>query len=240
MSGCSALAIALTCMLLPCMPELVIDCPHCGSEKVGFTFGGAHPDVTVDYAGVVPVAQIWTALFCCRRCGEGVVAKLDSGTPPMRDLRDLEACDADVRQAGFRIRSVHPQAVELRAPEHVPESVARDYREALDSLRRRNLTSAALMFRKTVEGAVSHLQGERAANVPLAARINALADLPGAMRDWADIIRLGGNKAAHADGAPVLEEVEQAREFTELLLLYAFTLPTRVRDARKRFDGKAR
>lgn len=58
------------------------------------------------------------------------------------------------------------------------------------------------------------------------------------MRDWAEIIRLEGNTAAH--GEEEFGESEFTREnanqlslFTELFLIYAFTLPARVKEYHK-------
>ena len=52
------------------------------------------------------------------------------------------------------------------------------------------------------------------------------------MKDWAHQIRLDGNDATHEeDKVFTKEDAEQIREFTELFLIYAFTLPERVKRA---------
>ena len=53
------------------------------------------------------------------------------------------------------------------------------------------------------------------------------------MKEWADQIISDGNEAAHGeDETFTREDAEQIKEFTELFLIYAFTLPERVRQAK--------
>lgn len=51
------------------------------------------------------------------------------------------------------------------------------------------------------------------------------------------MIRLEGNEAAHEEEQFTQEKATPMKEFTELFLLYAFTLPARVAGARQKDDG---
>ena len=140
----------------------------------------------------------------------------------------------DPRDDGFDLIEMHPKIAELKAPEHVPDDVAQDFIEALDGLRRENWTSAGLMLRKVLQRSTTMLApgDARFAHMTLMARVDELAErhlITPAMREWAHIIRLDGNEAAHReDEAFTRCAVTQMKDFTELFLIYAFTLPERV------------
>ena len=57
-----------------------------------------------------------------------------------------------------------------------------------------------------------------------------------AMKDWAHLIRLDGNEATHGDNFDE-NSGTQIQSFTELFLIYAFTLPTRVAEATPESDA---
>ena len=213
------------------MLELVLDCPHCRAKKTGFTFGGVHAETRRTPQG----ADIFNSLFVCRHCQEGVVVVL---MRPSEVTNSLEHCKGDPRNDGFIVTKVHPMALEFQPPEHTPAGIAQDYLEAWDSLRRGNFTSAGMMFRKVLQRTTLELTPDKSGfrNKRLLERINLLAEghlITEAMRDWAHFIRLEGNQAAHDEDEQFTSpRAKQLKEFTELLLLYAFTLPKRVEDAR--------
>ena len=216
------------------MPEMVLNCPHCGSEKVGFEFGGERKRGTAIFPGGIEVS-IWNTFWVCRKCREGVVVKLQTS----KRGRPSES-PGDPRDKGFQMIAMHPKPYSIGAPEHVPIGIAQDYKEASDSLRRENFTSAGLMFRKVLEQATLALAPDQGGirKKRLLDRIDALAGqhlLTPSMRDWAHIIRLEGNEAAHEEQF-TQERATQMKEFAELFLLYAFTLPTLVKEAHQKAE----
>ena len=132
--------------------------------------------------------------------------------------------------------SLHPGADVLKTPEHTPEDIAKDFKEALDSLQRRNYTSAGMMFRKVLQRSTTRLATRQedlaVKGVGLEKRLDKLAEkhlITPAMKEWADIIRVGGNEATHEEDEVFSEDEALAmKEFAEVFLLYAFTLPKRV------------
>ena len=216
------------------MPEMVLNCPHCGSEKMGFEFGGQlHHHI--ERLPVGTAVSSWNTFWMCRKCREGVVVKLRASE------RDLPSkCHGDPRDVGFRMIAMHPRTLKISAPEHVPDTIAHDYKEASDSLRRKNFTSAGLMFRKVLEQATLALVRDKDSlrKKRLLDRIDTLAEqhlLTPAKRDWAHIIRLEGNEAAHEEQF-TRERATQMKEFTVLFLIYAFTLPTQVKEAQQKAE----
>ena len=177
---------------------------------------------------------MWNTFFVCPRCHQGVIVRVKRHADHNQDPSSL---DTDLVSA-FQILEVHPKLEQINPPDHVPLPIAQNYREAIDGLRRQNYTSAAFIFRKIIERATRDLAPEEAVEdfrkMPLFQRINALADhreLTPAMRDWAHQIRLEGNEAVHAEDADEASAA-QLQAFTEMFLIYAFTLPERVRQNR--------
>ncbi|MCY4376478.1 MAG: DUF4145 domain-containing protein [Spirochaetaceae bacterium] len=176
---------------------------------------------------------VWNTFFVCRRCQEGVVLKA-RGLPYPNHREKPSSCSDELISAGFEPIEFHPKPADLKAPEHVPAAIARNYIEATDNLRRRVYTSAAMMFRKVLERATREMAPEdkkaKFRRMRLEPRIDALADdgaLTDGMRDWAHLIRLDGNEAVHDEDADEATAT-QLQAFTELFLIYAFTLPERV------------
>ncbi len=178
---------------------------------------------------------VWNTLFVCRRCREGVVAQLET----FRD-KPPSAHDAVLTSAEFYLTKVHPKPQPVAVPEHLPELIARDYKEAADSLRRRSFTLAGMGFRKVLLRATTALAAGTEITFTkrenLKSRIDKLAHyhlITPAMREWAHQIRDDGNEANHEEDEVFDQpDAEQMQAFTELFLIYAFTLPERVKRAR--------
>ena len=214
------------------MAELVLDCPHCNTERIGFECGG-------DYLIRRRQADLigtWNTLFVCRKCREGVVVKVRGKA----GSKSPNTYAGELRTQGFDVLGVHPKRQLPPVPEHLRDVIAQDYKEAADSLHRQNFTSAGMMFRKVLQRATTALAAGTKITFTkrddLKSRIDRLADpqlITPAMRDWAHLIRLEGNDATHdEDEAFEQSEAEQLQAFTELFLIYAFTLPARVKKAR--------
>ena len=142
--------------------------------------------------------------------------------------------------ATFSIRRIHPAPPVEAAPEHTPEPIADDFKEGLRCLRRGDFNAAGMMFRKALQRATTALAQTAGmtpfkAKTPLQHRIDVLAKdghLTDSMRDLAVAIKLDGNEAAHEEDQEFDKgAATQTQEFTELFLLYAFTLPERVKHA---------
>ena len=199
--------------------------------------------------------SLWNVFFMCRKCREGVVAKLRSKANDAADKPS--ACDGDPLDQGFELLEVHPKPPPRDTPKHLPEEIAVHYREAVDTLRHRNFIAAGMVFRKVLQLATTALATDvkRATDVKdegsktesladwfrrkklnLGPRVDALADqhlITSAMRDWADQIRIDGNEATHGEEKPFTQtDSEQMKAFTEVFLMYAFTLPESVKLAR--------
>ena len=171
---------------------------------------------------------------------------LDLDDRALRELADVgrAAQRALQRQAAQRRaqarQRVHPAPPVEAAPKHTPKPIADDFKEGLRCLRRGDFNAAGMMFRKTLQRATTALAQTAGmtpfkAKTPLQHRIDVLAKdghLTDSMRDLAVAIKLDGNEAAHEEDQEFDKDAAtQTEEFTELFLLYAFTLPERVKHA---------
>ena len=202
---------------------------------MGFTFSGE---------AYVPKHQppIWHHLYVCRKCWEAIVVKLARrGITQAENPKD---CSGDPVDEGYEILHVYPKQPRTNAPDHVPDEIAQDYQEAMDSLKRQNWTSAGMMFRKVLQRATSAI-GPASTNFTknrLKKRIAVLTDqhkLTPAMGGLAHLIREEGDSATHEEKEVwTKKEAGQIQSFSELFLLYAFTLPGLVKQAKEKTDSK--
>ena len=212
------------------MAEMVLDCPYCNALK-GFKFGGELPD-NKSLEG-----PMWNTLFVCRTCQVGVVVRLRGprfGAKP-------RACQGDPRDKGFKVLAVLPERPPRDIPRYLPEKIKREYEEAMECLlRHQDFAAAGRGFRKVLERATTALAAGHEVTFKkrenLKSRIDTLAGknlITPAMCEWAHLIRDDGNDATHEENAVFTkDDAKQMREFTQLFLLCAFTLPESVKLAR--------
>ena len=201
------------------MAEMVLDCPHCKSQRVGHT-GVGQSRVGEPSS---PDFYTWNTFFQCRVCNNITVLKLkdkgrSSSNEPMKIV-------GDPTEFKFELQRSYPLAQKISAPKHTPDNVASNYIEAVSNLENRRFTSAAMMFRKVLESSTLGID-PNLSKVNLNTRIKTLAQnqrITPAMQKWADIIRLEGNEAAHSQDADE-ETATQLMDFTRLFLTYVFTL----------------
>lgn len=201
---------------------LVHDCPHCNTEKSGFTLVGEAP---------IPNTQSrWHVFFRCNSCfGPLAVAAYNgTGQPPSKLSGNLA-----------RLRSVDelkyfPKATVTAAPAHAPEPVARAFIQADYAIKRQHWEAAAAMDRRALEISTKEMAPEHI-KLSLYQRIEKLADagkLTPSLKEWAHDLRLLGNDALHEIDGVTEEEATQAHELTRFVLIYLYTLPAQVEQAR--------
>src|SRR5690606_25699971 len=103
-----------------------------------------------------------------------------------------------------------------------------------DAIKRQHWEAAGAMDRRALEIATKEMAPDHAA-LTLYKRIEKLAEigkLTESLKDWAHDLRLVGNGAVHEIEG--LEEAEaiQAHELTRFILIYLYTLPAQVAQAR--------
>jgi len=203
------------------MPQLSLQCPHCGTEKIGFAPKGAVP--------VSPNALLTLLFLQCQGCGQAVVATI--GGPTINVTSWMQGA----LDAPGTIKDIYPTLPPPQVPADIPPNVAKAFLSGLDNLRRsENANAAAMMFRRSVELAVKALNPNAPKDDNLKKRIGDLSpDLATpAMKDWAHHVRLDANDAAHEDEEFSEEDARKLHTFAEMFLTYAYTLPKMLERAR--------
>lgn len=139
------------------------------------------------------------------------------------------------------IHEIWPKPIIANSPEGIPENVHSFYRQAVDSLQRKNFDAAGAMFRKSLDTGLKHLHPEGTGT--LQRRIETLPSEIGvtqSMKEWAHEIRDLGNDAAHEEEPFSQDEAQALHSFTELFLTYAFTLPEKIAERKRAAEQEQR
>ena len=98
--------------------------------------------------------------------------------------------------------------------------------------------SAAMMFRKTLQLALRDGPNDRRSLVEQIRAAAKAGTISKELAASADVVRLGGNVAAHEDTIFSHDEVVALKDFTEMVLMYLFTLPGMLGEWKKRLEIK--
>jgi uncharacterized protein DUF4145 len=215
------------------MPSVVLECPHCGAEKIGF-------NLVAEYRVAQTNSVRFLTLGVCSNCDNGVVVEF--ANPGSAQKHSPMQGAADPASLGWvRVRT-YPTAMPSKIPAHVPEPLTRFYGQAANALKRRDWDASGAMSRKVVDVSTQQLLGNDAKNYEnIKGRIDALSDrglITPDLKEWAHQIRLGGNDAAH-DQDPFSEgEAQELLGFTELYLTYVYTLPGSLKERKAKAGEK--
>lgn len=115
-----------------------------------------------------------------------------------------------------------------RLSSSVPAGLRREWEEAQTCFRAKAYAACVVMVRRTLEGTCAD-QGVK--GKPLARSLKKLADdgrIDETLAQWADALRIIGNKGAHYTGEHVArEDAEDALAFAEALLDHIYVLRQR-------------
>ena len=185
------------------------NCPYCHIKAVAFTIEYIREWEV--YFSESEYTKHQDVLGICGYCNESVLAKFEDD-----DLLTLIPSPPE-------------------PPMYVPPNIVNFFQQGVNNLSG-NYDAAGAMFRKALETALK-LKFPEIGEMKLKNRIDKIAkqgDLTVALAEWAHEIRDGGNDAAHEEDPFSEEEADVLREFTELILLYLFTLPEKLHRARER------
>lgn len=203
------------------MPVLVYDCPRCASARMTHELVYARK---LDQAG-----NVLHAMMACARCNDTsvvVLLPLPVGSLTPKDVPHIEDY--------FKPIDIRPKPETIEAPYGTPDRIARRFIEAEGGFRSGHWNSAVTMYRSCLDIATKQLAPNHA-KLAMAKRIRAMStdnQLPPAMADWADQVRLDGNEAVHGEDEFSEDEAAPLRHFTRMFLTYAYEMPQRVIDAR--------
>lgn len=202
-------------------------CPHCNTNDVLFQ----------SVADVVVRERLYTLFMVCNHCSYGitVLVKVELMSVSRLNIEPASPHKYEQSIGGntlYKVLKIFPEGLKLSAPAFVPTNIASYYIQALDNLHRGHYDASGMMFRKVLDVSTKELGSTKD---KLWKRIDELAekhDITPAMREWAHAIRLDGNDAAHEDEPFDKETCEDLKSFTELFLMYAFTLTAMLKERR--------
>ena len=204
------------------MGKIKRNCPHCHTKSVLFTSFGEIRNVNQDHTYLIS--------FFCGNCYGGYMAMIKSlrgGQSAHRIEGNIEINDS------YYFINEYPLPKEISSPKYLPDNINKFFLQAAESLKSGNLDASAMMSRKVLEVAVKTLNPDGNGN--LYRRIEKLSELgkiTDELKDWAHIIRDDGNDATHEEEPVTLEFAEELLSFSEMFLMYTFTMPGMVSDRR--------
>ena len=191
------------------------NCPHCHTKAVGFTI--QHIREWREYCTEFEYVEYEDALAVCGFCDKTVLAEF----------------------GGNDLLGIVPSPPE--PPMYVPDNVKNFFQQGINNLSG-DYDAAGAMFRKALETALK-MKFPEIGDMKLKNRIDKIAkqgDLTPALAAWSHEIRDGGNDAAHEEDPFSEEDAQDLYDFTELVLLYLFTLPEKLRRAQERKERQKR
>ncbi|MEJ0025896.1 MAG: DUF4145 domain-containing protein [Rhizomicrobium sp.] len=160
----------------------------------------------------------------CPRCG------LPSGAallPGIGNWNDLLKSGRDVTDARWTVSRFWPETPAPNVPEYLPPDVERVYLQAERNFPvEGNEEASGIMYRKALDVSLKKIDPALAGM--LGQKIKKLAasgKLTKEIAEWSDSIRDIGNDAAHEEAPISRDELEDLRNFSEMVLRYLFSLP---------------
>lgn len=201
------------------------DCPHCSTSNSSFEVLGEYRPARFPH-------QIH-AFARCGVCSEVVAVVFF----PLGGSIPNEIFKLDHHLVGHpdsvRIVAFYPAPATPDAPDHLPENVKAFFLEAAANVKT-GPNAAGAMLRKSIDVALKHmdpgLTGTLVKRIDKAAEIGKLTP---ELAEWAHYVRLEGNDAVHDDDPFTVEEAAALHRFTELVLMYLFTLPGMLEERRR-------
>ncbi|MCG7388710.1 DUF4145 domain-containing protein [Pantoea sp. ACRSB] len=204
-----------------------ITCPHCLREKAMLE---AFAEKAIDNGPFTNVA-----FFCrsCEQAGICVVRSRRAGIPkPLSKSKENGFVNVVIPgHADYELNQIYPSPQHHSAPDNTPKRAAEFFIESKDNLQRQRYDTAVMICRKVLDIATRQLLGDKSNRETLVQRITMLHAqnlITEQMKDWAHIVRIDSNGAVHSDEIFTKEEAEEIIGFTEVFLIYSFTLPAMV------------
>lgn len=211
------------------MTSINHDCPNCGTSGASFLLVSNYQSQVERY--------FWFALVECGVCKEIALTKLvdhENKNNISSTLPPIKYGEGNRISSRYFIATFEPKVSEPLIPESIPENVLVPLTEAEKSFAIGLFSAAGSCYRKAIERAVKHINPS--VSGMLNKRIREIEKdglLPHAMIDLLDQVRIFGNSSMHEDDVdPTKEDCIAARDFCQLFLNYAFTLPARIEKAK--------
>jgi thiol-disulfide isomerase/thioredoxin len=204
-----------------------LSCPHCLRENAVLE---AFAELQVNNSNKSNIA------YSCRSCGGAGIAVVEKYSSGAVSALALAKQNGHVNvmipgQSGYTLHEVFPKPSIITAPECTPSRAAQAYVEAKENIQRKRFDTAVMLCRKVLDIVTRNLLGDESNDEKLVKRISMLHSkgiITAQMKDWAHIVRIDSNGAVHSDEEFTKDDAEEMLGFTEVFLIYSFTLPAMV------------
>ena len=214
------------------MATIKWDCPHCATKDIALVVcAWSHVKNGLGSSNSQINAHLW-----CPRCSSPSCASLQSNSVNISASQLLSGYNGDPTEAsgGWQVIQFWPMGPEPRIPKHMPPNVERVYLQAEHNFPTVGQEDASgTMYRKALD--IGLLQIDSDLKGMLGAKIRKLVSdgrLTKDIGEWANQVRELGNEAAHDAPAPTRQDLDNLRNFTEMVLRYLFTLPNMIKKRR--------
>jgi len=215
------------------MSVIISTCPHCFKENVAFKSVGEYR-LSLKIKELPEFPFLFNVSFVCGNCEGGLTAEvgmfaMEEAPSPHLYSSGLSFSDSYV------VVNTYPKPSPIIFPDYLPDNVLKALSGAYICLRShlpcstkdtRPWDLAAMGCRKVLEISCKTLDPDFSGN--LEKRINNLADqhiITRQLAEWAHAIRIDGNFAAHELDSVDESFAKELFNFTEIFLMYVFTLP---------------
>lgn len=191
--------------------------------------------------------------FLCARCGEpskstvhGRLESYDPDTGPPAEFALLQCSHRDCQTPIVQVREdcgggydedkpgiYYPSP--RRLSHAVPRALRSEFAEARKCFDAKAYGAALVMVRRTLEGTCANQGSTRRTLAESLKELQAQGKVDGLLAEWADLLRVVGNKGAHFTGNKVsAQDAEDALHFAEALLNHLYVLRARFDDFKSR------
>jgi hypothetical protein len=216
------------------MSSIVLECPHCGIEKVGFNLMHEIPSTSRPSSVIRRVR----ALLVCSNCEEVVIGVFDILDNATSNIQNPSHAGVDPRRIGWVLTASYPRPSPPKIPSHIPDELRRIFLQASNALKRREPDASGVMSRRVVDISTQRLLGDQFKEYKaIRDRIDALADqnkLTSELKDWAHQLRLGGKDAEHDIDPFTMAQARELLDFVALYLRFLYSLPGLMKESRER------
>lgn len=220
---------------------LTSDCPYCLTKNTFF-----------EHLNTYRVFNNESYLtFLCRKCKNIVLCRISDNFFRNRDIdKSVVSLQLGETIDGWNVDNIFPNLPKIKVLDHLPEKISKYFLEAQEHLKNGHFETSIGVSRKVLEiTTVQKLDEKQAVDKqgkilskedlikrPLRRRVDLLFEnnlITQDMHDWATLIREEGNNAVHSDEDYTQEEAQELIDFTEVFLMYLYTLPQMVIEKRK-------
>src|SRR5260370_21528015 len=134
------------------MPSIILECPHCGAEKIGFA-------LVYELEAHRPTShpRKFRTVAVCSNCNDWIIAIFDSPSANQSPIQ----CPFNPTQMGWNLSKCYPIPQPSKCPSHTPDDLKRIFLQAANALKRGDSDASGAMSRKVVDVSPQQLLGEK-------------------------------------------------------------------------------